>query len=45
MSKWSQDQYTRYNVSEIERKEKIQKKKKKKILTTSLKYINTPSIS
>ena len=36
---WSQDQYTRDNVSKIERKEKIQK-----ILTTSL-NINTPPIS
>ena len=40
MSKWSQDQYTRCNVSEIKRKEKryIQ------VLTTSL-NINTPPIS
>ena len=36
MSKWSQDQYTRCNISEMQRKEKDTK-----ILTTSLK-IHTP---
>ena len=30
ITKWSQDQCTRDNVSKIERKENIQKKKKKK---------------
>ena len=38
ITKWSQDQCTRDNVSKIERKEKIQK-----ILTTSLIY--TPFIT
>ena len=37
ITKWSQDQCTRDNVSKIERKEKIQK-----ILTTSI--IDTPPI-
>ena len=40
MSKWPQDQYTRCNVFEIERKEK--KKRYIQVLTTSLNIHTSP---